>query len=219
LLIRGVKSLIPKGVKMHLEFLVEELSVEMALHNLLPKLVTGEHTYKIITFQGKQDLLKKVTMELRGYRRWIPQDFKIIVLVDRDSQDCHELKEHLENCAKAAGLVTKTQSAGGTFTVMNRIAIEEIESWYFGDPDAVRAAYPKISTNFHKKAKFRYPDQIGGGTWEALEKLLKSKGYYRHGLRKTELARDISKHMEPLKNRSKSFQIFWHGITEIITDN
>ncbi len=205
---------------MHLEFLVEELSAEMALHNLLPKLITGEHTYKIITFQGKQDLLKKLKMELRAYKNWITQDFKIVVLVDRDNQDCHELKKYLESCANGAGLITKSEAEGEmTFTVMNRIAIEELESWYFGDPEAVSAAYPRVSANFHKKAQFRVPDQIEGGTCEAFERLLKSKGYYKHGIRKTELARNISVYMEPLRNRSTSFQIFWQGITDIVNSN
>ena len=63
---------------MHLEFLVEELSAEVALRNLLPKLVTEEHSFKIITFQGKKDLLNKLTIKLKGYKRWIGDDFKII---------------------------------------------------------------------------------------------------------------------------------------------
>lgn len=203
---------------MHLEFLVEELSAEMALHNLLPKLIIGEHTYKIITFQGKQDLLKKLKMELRAYKRWIPQDFKIIVLVDRDNQDCRELKAYLESCATEANLTTKTQSGSEmTFTVVNRIAIEELESWYFGDHEAVRAAFPKVTANFHNKAQFRIPDQIAGGTCEAFERLMKSSGYYKNGLRKTEVARNISTFMEPLRNRSKSFQVFWSGLTEMLS--
>lgn len=205
---------------MHLEFLVEELSAELLLHNLLPRIITGEHTYKVITFQGKQDLLKKLKMELRGYQRWISKEFKIIVLVDRDNQDCYELKRDLDTCAIEAGLTTKSQAADDKwFNVVNRIAIEELEAWYFGDPEAVRAAYPRVSANIQHKAPYRNPDNILGGTSEALERLLKAKGYFRNGLRKTELARSISIHMEPLRNRSKSFQIFWQGITDIISNN
>ena len=220
MLTREALSLIPKGTNMHLEILVEEPSAEMALYNLLPKLVTEEHTYRIITFQGKKDLMSKLKMELKGYKRWIPEDFKIIVLVDRDEQDCYFLKEELERCAKEANLVTKTSSKGEmNYAVVNRIVIEELESWFFGDPVAVNTAYPKVSANFHNKSQYRIPDQIAGGTWEALERLLKAKGYFKSGFRKTEVAQSISLHMEPLRNRSKSFQIFWEAISEIINRN
>ena len=203
---------------MHLEILVEEPSAEMALHNLLPKLVTGEHTYKIITFQGKMDLLKKLELELKGYKRWIPEDFKIIVLVDRDDQDCHVLKECLELYAQNANLITKTSSQGDlNYSVVNRIVIEELEAWFFGDNIAVKNAYPRISASFHNKAKYRNPDNITGGTWEALERLLKAGGYFKSGIRKTEVALNISIQMEPLRNRSKSFQVFWEAISEIIS--
>jgi hypothetical protein len=205
---------------MHLEILVEEPSAEIALHNLLPKLVTEEHTYRIITFQGKRDLLGKLELELKGYKRWIPENFKIIVLVDRDDQDCHVLKECLERNAQNANLVTKTSSQGNrNYSVVNRIVIEELEAWFFGDNIAVNNAYPRVSASFHSKARYRNPDHITGGTWEALERVLKAGGYYKSGFRKTEVAYNISLHMEPLRNRSKSFQVFWGAISEVIEDN
>lgn len=100
--------------------------------------------------------------------------------------------------------------------MLTRIAIEELEAWFFGDADAVRAAFPRVSPNFEKKANYRDPDSIGGGTWEALERVLKAGGYFKSGLRKTECANEISKFMEPLNNRSKSFQIFWEGLSYCI---
>lgn len=200
---------------MHLEILVEEYSAEIALNNLLSRLITGDHTYRIITSQGKSDLLKKLPQKLRGYRKWITNDMKIVVLLDRDNQDCHQLKSHLTGIAEKAGLLTKT-SAPDTFDIMIRLAIEELEAWFFGDFEAMLTAYPRIDQNFHKKAKFRNPDKITGGTWEALEALLKAAGYYKNGYRKIEASDTISKYMEPLKNRSKSFQVFWTGINELV---
>jgi hypothetical protein len=201
---------------MHLEFLVEELSAEVALRNLLPKLVTEEHSFKIITFQGKKDLLNKLTIKLKGYKRWIGDDFKIIILVDRDDQDCRILKQELELCSTDAKLLTRTASLDKlSYTVVNRIASEELEAWFFGDSEAVKAAYPGVSANFQNKAQYRIPDQITGGTWEALERVLNTAGYFKSGIRKTEVARNISLFMEPLRNRSKSFQVFWSTISEI----
>ena len=199
---------------MHFEILVEELSAEKVLHNILPKLITGEHTYNIITFQGKRDILRKLPQRLKAYSRWIPKDYLILILIDRDSQDCHELKAQLEQFATDAKLNTKSNpNVNNEFSVITRIAIEEIEAWFFGDEEAVRIAYPGAPKNFSRKAKYREPDPIQGGTWEALERVLKSAGYFKTGLRKTECAHKVSLHMEPLNNRSRSFQVFWEGLT------
>jgi len=58
------------------------------------------------------------------------------------------------------------------------------------------------------KAGFRDPDAIAGGTWEAMERVLKKAGYFRTGLRKVELARSVAAHMQIQQNRSCSFQAF-----------
>ena len=197
---------------MHLEFLLEEETAEKILHNLLPYLITGEHTYRCIRFQGKTDLLKNLTIKLKGYSRWIPDNYRIVVLLDRDRNDCVFLKNKLNQMAHDAGLITKTSSQGLKFQVLNRIAVEEIEAWFFGDADAMRLAYPKLSANFEKKSTYKYPDGITN-TWEAMERILQRNGYFKTGLRKIEAAYEISKHMQPLNNRSKSFQVFWEGIT------
>lgn len=201
---------------MHLEFLVEEPSAEKALHNLLPRIIHGEHSFRVITYQGKRDMLSKLPSELKGYAKWIPDEFRIIILIDRDDSDCHELKQSLNQYASDAGLITKSASENHRFTVLNRIAIEELEAWFFGDSNAVRTAYPRVSKNFERKARYRNPDAIKGGTCEALERILQAGGYFKGGLRKIEAANEISKYMEPLHNRSKSFQVFWSGLETTI---
>ena len=45
---------------MHFEFLVEELSTEAALTNLIPNILEAEHTFAIHSFQGKADLLNNL---------------------------------------------------------------------------------------------------------------------------------------------------------------
>lgn len=197
---------------MHFEFLIEEETAERVLDNLLPEIITGEHTYRCIRYQGKKDLLKNLPSELKGYARWIPANYKIVILLDRDRDDCVLLKNRLDQMATDAGLITKSSVRNNVFQVLNRIAIEEIESWFFGDADAMRAAYPKLPRNFEGRAAYRNPDNISN-TWESMERILQRSGYFKTGLRKTEAAYEISKNMQPLKNRSKSFQIFWEGIT------
>jgi len=195
----------------HLEILVEEPSAEAALKILLPKIVP-DISFDIHAFQGKHALLKRLENRLRGYRNWLPCDWRIVVLVDRDNGDCRTLKGTLESAAANAGLVTRTLSGGGNFHVLNRIAIEELEAWFFGDEAALRAAYPRIPANLTKRTTFRNPDAIKGGTWEALERVLQRAGYHKGGLDKKAAARDIAEAMSPDRNRSHSFQVFCAGL-------
>jgi hypothetical protein len=201
---------------MHIEFLVEEPSAEAALRNLVPKIVPGIDV-QFRVFQGKQDLLSKLPGILKGYRRWIPADWRIVVLVDEDRQDCRELKAKLEEAAKDAGLATRTIAGGGSnFQVLNRISIEELEAWFFGDVLALHRAYPKIPLSLGTRSKYHDPDAIQGGTWEMLEKELQRNGYFRGGLEKIRVANAISAHMDPDQNRSRSFGTFRDGLREMV---
>ena len=91
-----------------------------------------------------------------------------------------------------------------------------LEAWFFDDAQAISKAYPKIKETFATQRKYRLPDEIKGGTWEALERLLRSKGYHPGGLNKVEAARDISIHMTPEQNRSVSFQCFCSGLISLV---
>jgi Domain of unknown function (DUF4276) len=187
----------------HLEILVEELSMAETLRRLVPQII-GEHdTYEVYPHQGKPDLLGKLGDRLRAYARmkatW--PELRIVVVVDRDNDDCRELKQALtRTCATA------------NCEALCRIAIEELEAWFFGDIDALRAAYPAVPATLSQKAKYRDPDAIVGGTWEALEHLLKRAGYYPTGMPKTEVAQRVADNMVPSLNRSRSFQVFRDGL-------
>lgn len=202
---------------MHIEFLVEEPSTEAALHNIVPKILGDKISFNVHPHQGKPDLLAKLPERLRGYRAWLPQDWRIVVIVDRDADDCHKLKTSLKMAALDVGLVTKSAAtSGGRFEVINRLAIEELEAWFFGDVDALHAAYPRVSPNLDNKRRYRDPDAITG-TWEALERELQRAGYHRAGLAKIAAAKVISAYMNPEHNRSSSFQVFRQGLLELVT--
>lgn len=201
---------------LHLEFLVEESSLKEALNHLLPKILGDKMTFKIHPFRGKDDLLKKLPDRLKGYKAWMPENYKIIVLIDEDRQDCKELKQKLEKIALDTGLVTKSSKIfNQNYSVINRIVIEELEACFFGDPEAIHQAYPKISSTLGEKAKYRHSDSITGGTWEALEKELQTVGYYAGGLSKNEAARNIAAYMQPERNTSPSFKVFYHTLLEL----
>ncbi len=202
---------------MHLEFLVEEPSAEAALLLLVPRIVGPSVTFNVHPYQGKPDLLSKLPGVLRGYRAWLPPDHAIVVLLDNDRDDCRALKARLERMATDAGFATKsTAHAASGFQVVNRLAVEELESWFFGDVAALRAVYPRISKSLEHQRRYRHPDTIAGGAWEALERVLQQADYHRTGAPKIQVARDVSSHMRPERNRSKSFQVFRQGLLDLI---
>ena len=200
----------------HLEVLVEEPSMEAALRVLLPR-VLGDLSFGVYPYQCKEDLLKRLPKRLRGYSSWLPDDYRIVVVVDRDDDDCRTLKRRLEKMASDAGLRSRSRAAGPSYQVVNRLAIEELEAWYFGDWDAVRVAYPRVPETIPNQANYRDPDAIAGGTWEAFERVLKRAGYFQTGLRKIEAARAIAEHWQLEGNRSHSFRVFLDVLQELTT--
>lgn len=197
------------------EFLVEDQSTEVALRELLPKLTKSD--FAIHSFRGKSDLQRRLPERLEAYARWLPEDWCVVVLLDRDRDDCMRLKAYLDGIANTCGFHVGIRAVVAQRRVLNRIVIEELEAWFFGDWDAVRNAYPGVSPRIPQKNGFRDPDAIAGGTWEALERVLQRAGYFGTGLRKIEAARAIASHMDPRNNRSKSFQVFRDAVVQLST--
>lgn len=84
---------------MNLEILVEERSAV---------------EFEVRVFQGKPDLMKKLPRRLKGYSTWITHaDTCLVVLVDRDNDDCLILKTEMEKMTAAAGLPTITAASAG----------------------------------------------------------------------------------------------------------
>ena len=131
----------------HLEILVEEPSMAAFLTEILPKLLNRRATFIIHVHQGKHDLLGKLDARLRGYAKWLPEFCRIVVLVDRDNDDCGALKRKIEQGAAAAGLLTRTVCGDARWRLVSRLAIEELEAWFFGEWEAVRKAYPRVSSS------------------------------------------------------------------------
>jgi hypothetical protein len=202
---------------MHIEFLVEEPSAEAALQNLIPKICGNSITFSIHAYRSKTDLLNKLPKRLKGYGNFLPADWRIVVLVDEDREDCQALKERLDRAARDAGLVARSAAQSGYgFQVLNRIAVEELEAWFFGDVQAIHQAYQRVSPALETKSAYRDPDAINGGTWEAMERELQRAGYFKSGLAKIKAARAISANMVPTRNRSRSFQVFRSGLLAIL---
>jgi hypothetical protein len=197
----------------HVEVLVEEESMEAALRELLPKML-GTVSCAYRSFQGKPALLRELPKRLRTYGRTLQPGGLLLVVIDRDNDDCRQLKEGLELQAARVGLHTRSTNPAGPYAVINRIVIEELEAWYFGDWQAVQAAYPRVPSTVPARAAYRIPDAISGGTWEAFERVMKAAGYFSSGLPKIEAARQIARRMDPARNTSRSFQVFRDALLE-----
>jgi hypothetical protein len=200
-----------------LELIVEEASAEEALRHLLPGMLRGRARAKVINLGSKYKLLKVLEDRLRAYRARIDkgENLRVVVLLDRDDDDCVLLKDRLEQASAQAGLPSKSRpDERGRFFVVNRIVIEELESWFIGDPEALRRAFTGLPRINPSGGIFRNPDN--GGTWEALHRFLKKHGIYRNSYPKIDAARRIAPNMRIDRNRSGSFGQFVAGIEAML---
>ena len=51
-----------------LVFLLEEASAKALLSTLLPRLLNAEISFRLIPFEGKQDMEKQLVKRIRGYQ-------------------------------------------------------------------------------------------------------------------------------------------------------
>lgn len=194
-----------------LDILVEEPSAEAFLRTILPRLFQAHARVRcdVVPHQGKDDLIAKLPARLSAYGGKGLHDRRVIILVDRDAENCVHLRRRLNEIAARSGLIVR--GIGDlNWRVATRIAIEELEAWYFGDWTAVCSAYPKAKLSNSERA--RNCDAIAGGTWEQLERVLQRAGYFSGGLRKIELARAVGKHFDPARCVSHSFRKFLEAV-------
>ena len=138
---------------------------------------------------------------------------RVIVVIDQDRDDCVTLKQDIVEIAIKQGLVPREHLTIDTLLRV-RIAMHELETWFLGDPDAVRAAYPGARLN----PRATPPDiDLQPDAWERLERLLQRRGYYQAGIPKVEVAEAIAQHLslDPNHNTSRSFQLFLRTLREV----
>lgn len=186
--------------------------MEAALAQMLPSIAIGT-SWQLHPFQGKGDLLKKLPDRLRAYARWLPEDYAIVVMLDSDRSDPSVLEEEVAAVAASAGFEVDPTAPGRRAVV--RLAVQELEAWFFGDWPAVQSAYPRVAADVPRRSAYRDPDAIDH-TWESLERLLQAAGYFAGGLRKVECATEVSSRMDPHSNRSSSFGRFRSTIEQLI---
>lgn len=167
--------------------LVEEDSALVFVREIASRLDIAART-TIIRFDGKNDLDRSIPVKLGRWQS--PEPFRFLILRDSDGGDCLALKSRLKSLIPPhASMKTRI-----------RIVVQELEAWYFGDPDALRVVgYPAVASAC-ARAKFRTPDAIRNPKSE-IKRLIPFSGQIA-------LARQMAPHLSLTHSRSPSFLHF-----------
>jgi hypothetical protein len=219
--------------RMHVEFLVEDVSGKTALEILIPKIIDqSTHSFRVVSYKGigripggmssnlnasKRILLDQLPRILQGYGKTFlgsgpTYEAAVVIICDLDDKDLKsfisELNDLLAKCDPAPRAI---------FCV----AIEEGEAWFLGDYQALKMAYP------HAKADVLsgYTNDAICGTWETLANAvhaggvaaIKAIGWPESGRLKSEWASKIAPHMDVDINLSPSFQYFRDSLRELVS--
>lgn len=183
----------------HLVLFLEELSAMELMKGVLPRILPESVFVKYIVFQGKQDLEKQVGIKLRA---WQKPDTRFVVLRDKDSGDCLQVKEKLVAICKNAGKPD----------ALVRIACHELESWYLADLLAVeRGLGIEGLAVLQDKWKFKNPDGLADPVQE-MKRL--TKNMYQ----KVDGSRKIGPYLLLDNKRSTSFYNFITGVRRLVAE-
>ena len=179
----------------HIVFFLEGPSEQDFLKTFLPALLPDRISLHYQVFQGKQDMEKRLALRMRGWRQ---TNTCFVVLRDQDSGDCIAIKNGLKQICNSAGHPN----------AVVRIACRELETFFIGDWVAVATAFEMPAlVKLGAKAMYRQPDVLGSPSAE----LKKHIPQYQ----KRDGARRIGPHLDPARNRSKSFEVFVRSIQQI----
>lgn len=168
--------------------------MKVLLVGLLPRLFP-DLSFRCVPHEGKQDLEKSIPRKLRAWRE---PGVRFVILRDNDGGDCHALKETLAALCRE----------GHRPESLVRIACQELEAWYLGEPDALAEAFGDESLRtIASKARFRDPDAVRHPS-DALEQLVPE-------FQKVSGARRMASRLTRERNSSRSFQILIAGITRM----
>ncbi len=226
----GMATIWTRGERVHLEVLAEDVSTKAALDILLPRIIGTDHSFKVRSYRGigkipsgmspKTDASKRILLDqlprlLRGFGRTFAgygpgYSAGVVVVCDLDNRCLKEFRAELLAVVQRCRPLPLTRIC---------FAVEELESWLLGDPDAVKLAYPQADEGVLD----RYEQDSICGTWEMLAdavhrgraKALENEPYQIVGTLKSEWAKAITRHIEVARNRSPSLQYLASKLEEL----
>lgn len=168
------------------------------LEGLLPRIVPGlipNQTFLCVTHDGKSDLERSVPRKLRAWRE---PGVRFVVVRDNDGGDCLALK---------ASLLATCRQAGRDDTLV-RIVCQELEAWYFGEPEALAEAFEgRDLSRLPRQARWHDPDALPRPA-QLLAELVPE-------FQKLSGARRLASRLTRERNRSPSFHAFVDGVTRL----
>lgn len=178
---------------------LEEPSARLMLEGVLQRMLPPEWVCRFIVFEGKQDLLRRLEMRVRGWRH---PNSRILVLCDQDAQDCKKLKARIKEYMDRTGKMFKI-----------RIACHELENFYLGDMEAVERGLGCGSLlRLASKSPYRCPDGIANAP-ELLGRITGNRYQKCAGSRSIAPYLDISG-----GNKSSSFNALLSAIRLLISE-
>lgn len=130
-----------------LVFLLEEYSMKVFLDGLLPRFFPGL-PFLCVPHEGKQDLEKSIPRKLNAWRE---PGVRFIVIRDNDGGNCRELKRRLVGLCRA----------GHNAEALVRVACQELEAWYLGDPGALADEFgDERLRELGARERYRDPDAV-----------------------------------------------------------
>lgn len=171
-------------------FFAEEPSGKIVAEELARSLGLRERAL-CIGHQGKSDLERSFPRKIGAWQA--PRPPRFIVMRDNDGADCRAKKSALFQLVPG----------GRIGQVKVRLVMQELESWYLGDPRALSDAGlidSRVVANWRKRKKYRNPDNIHRPK-EEFRKVIAEGG-------QIELARRIGPFLDPNRNSSPSFHAF-----------
>lgn len=155
-----------------------------ALLHLLPKLSVDSTNIKIIAHQGVRDLERSLSRKLRA---WTDPSARFLILRDNDGGTCTSRKAALWQIVVQANRGDRTKV---------RIVCQELEAWFIGDAEGLRASGILES---------RLPRRLASCDPDCLPHPAQELGKLRRGYGKITGAQIIAPHLHPQRNRSASF--------------
>ncbi len=171
--------------------------MRVLLDGLLPRLFPCL-PFKCVKHEGKTDLERSIPRKLRAWRE---PGVRFAVVRDNDGGNCRARKESLRGLCEAARRPD----------TLIRLACQELEAWYLGEPEALAEAFGREALRkLARRARFRDSDAVPR-PHEVLERLVPE-------FQKVSGARRMAQHLTRERNRSASFRIFLAGVEAVAAE-
>ena len=166
---------------------VEEPSAAIIISALAQTLGVAS-SIRVIPHEGRSDLCASYPRKIAAWR--YPDNVRFLIVHDNDGGDCMRRKQVLRDILPKERLDR----------CRIRIVMQELESWYLGEPEALMDAGVIDSRSYQalRHRKFLDPDAVSNPK-SLIKRHVKIAG-------QIELADMVGPHLQPERNRSASLQ-------------